>query len=215
MDLSATVSAPRGRLRIGLPLIGAPFLPMLTDFQLAYPEISLELDFDNRKVDVIEEGYDPVIRSGSLVDSQLMARSLGSFGSVIVGTPASFTQYGVPATPADLMTHKCVHLRNRHTGKLLPWPLEQPSNAPELQLPSSVVCNTNESQLAFVLKGAGLSCVPDFAVEEALAEGAVTRVLDAYTARSSFHLLWPAGGHMPLKLRLFIDFMVEKALPRD
>lgn len=211
-ELSNSISSPRGRLRISLPLIGEPFLALLADFQIAYPDIELDLDFDNRKVDVIEEGFDAVIRSGNLEDSQMTARSLGSFGAVIVGTPEYFRRYGMPGTPSDLSAHRCVHLRNRHTGKLLSWNLAKAPDDPEPHLPPSVVCNTIASQLAFVLRGAGISYFPDFAVEDDIARGTLVTTLDALTTRkSSFHLLWPSGGHMPLKLRVFIDYVSGKS----
>jgi DNA-binding transcriptional LysR family regulator len=70
-ELSEASAVPKGRLRIGLPMIGEPFLPILAEFRRRYPEIELDLEFDNRKGDVIEEGYDAVVRSGDVEDSRI------------------------------------------------------------------------------------------------------------------------------------------------
>jgi DNA-binding transcriptional LysR family regulator len=75
-ELSQLSAVPKGRLRIGLPMIGEPFLPALAEFQRRYSEVELDLEFDNRKVDVIEEGYDAVIRTGDIEDSRLTTRLL-------------------------------------------------------------------------------------------------------------------------------------------
>ncbi len=104
-ELSQSTALPRGRLRIGLPMIGEPFLPVLAEFQKRYPEVELDLEFDNRKVDVIEEGYDAVVRSGDVEDSRLTSRMLGSFRMLLVGAPDYFAIHGRPAHPWELSAH--------------------------------------------------------------------------------------------------------------
>ncbi len=211
-ELSQSISVPQGRLRIGLPLIGEPFLSLLTDFKLAYPEIELDLEFDNRKVDVIEEGFDAVIRSGALPDSLLSARSLGSFRSMIAGTPAYFARNGMPRTPGDLKDHVCIHLRNRQTGKLLDWNLRESPEEAGFPIPKSVICNSNEARVHFVTRGVGIAYLSDFDVWKELKNGEVMAALAGYTGEvNTFHLLWPSGRHVPSKLRVFIDFMVARS----
>jgi DNA-binding transcriptional LysR family regulator len=209
-DLSNAVLIPQGRLRISLPLISEPFVPVLADFQLRFPLVELDLDFDNRKVDVIEDGYDAVIRSGELVDSRLNARYLGRFQSVLIGTPEYFAQHGTPTSPADLASHACIHFRMPHTGKLQPWDLraEGRNSAPEL--PVKLICNTNEARVGFALKGVGIAYMSDFTVRDAIANGTFVTVLDSYTTSpNTLHLLWPSGRNIAPKLRAFIDFMSE------
>uniref|UniRef100_UPI003F9A9B3B LysR family transcriptional regulator n=1 Tax=Pseudomonas sp. TaxID=306 RepID=UPI003F9A9B3B len=78
-EFSQTTTAPSGRLKISLPLVDKPFLPVLAQFKKAYPAIDLDLTFDDRRVDVIEEGYDAVIRSGEVPDSSLTSRHIGTY----------------------------------------------------------------------------------------------------------------------------------------
>jgi DNA-binding transcriptional LysR family regulator len=210
-ELSQTSSTAQGRLRVSLPLLGEPFLSVLADFQLAYPDIELDLDFDNRKVDVIEEGFDAVVRSGDLPDSRLNARALGSFRMLLVGSPDYFARHGTPCSPDDIAQHTCIRFRMPYTGKLQEWSLQPSTHGPEPRFPTQVICNTNEARLYFARRGVGIAYISDFTVREALKEGSLVTVLDDYTtATNSFHLLWSSGRLATPKLRAFIDFMSER-----
>jgi DNA-binding transcriptional LysR family regulator len=218
-ELSEASTVPKGRLRIGLPMIGDPFLPILAEFQKRYPEIELDLEFDNRKVDVIEDGYDAVVRSGDVEDSRLTSRPLGCFRTILVGTPDYFARHGKPMHPRELSTHACIQFRMPNTGKLQAWQLRREVDEPELQLATRLTCNTNEARLHFALAGLGIAYMAEFSVRDALDAGTLVRVLDEYaTERNSFQLLWPSGRHVTPRLRAFIDFIgehvpLEKAHP--
>ena len=207
-ELSQTTRVPTGRLRIGLPMISEPFLLTLAAFQKRYPEVELDLDFDNRHVDVIDEGYDAVIRSGSIDDSRLTSRTLGSFQMWLVGSPDYFARRGTPQHPSDLLEHDCIQFRMPNTGRLQTWQLRQEPGAPELGLGRRITCNTNEARRCFALEGVGIAYMSDFTVKDALQTGSLVRVLDQYTVeQNTFRLLWPSGKHMTPKLRAFIDFV--------
>jgi DNA-binding transcriptional LysR family regulator len=209
-ELSEAAALPKGRLRIGLPMIGEPFLPVLADFQRRYPEVELDLDFDNRNVDVIEEGYDAVVRSGEVEDSRLTSRRLGSFRMLLVGTPEYFERHGKPAHPRELAEHACIQFRMPNTGKLQTWQLRCGPGEPEVQPATALTCNTNEARLCFALEGLGIAYMSDFSVRDALNAGTLVSVLDAYTTdHNVFQLLWPSGRHITPKLRAFIDFVSE------
>ena len=209
-ELSEASAIPKGRLRIGLPMIGEPFLSVLAEFQRSYPEIELDLDFDNRKVDVIEEGYDAVVRSGDVEDSRLNSRRLGRFRMLLVGAPSYFERCGKPQHPRELAEHACIQFRMPNTGKLQVWRLRRDTNEPETQLATVVTCNTNEARLCFALEGLGIAYMSDFTARDALKDGRLVTVLDEYTTdHNTFHLLWPSGRHITPKLRAFIDFISE------
>jgi DNA-binding transcriptional LysR family regulator len=209
-ELSEAASLPKGRLRIGLPMIGEPFLPVLADFRRCYPEVELDLDFDNRNVDVIEEGYDAVVRSGEVEDSRLTSRRLGGFRMLLVGTPEYFARRGKPAHPRELAEHACIQFRMPNTGKLQTWQLRCESGEPEPQPATALTCNTNEARLCFALEGLGIAYMSDFSVRDALNAGTLVTVLDEYTTdHNVFQLLWPSGRHITPKLRAFIDFVSE------
>ena len=91
-------------------------------FMRAWPEVQLDLDFSDRLVDVIQEGFDAVVRTGHPSDSRLMSRNVGRFKLKIVASPDYLARFGVPDTPNDLVHHQCLHQRSPSTGKLRSWP---------------------------------------------------------------------------------------------
>ena len=213
-ELSQAASGPRGRLRVSLPLVSTLVLPVLADFMREYPEIELDLDFSDRLVDVIEEGFDAVVRTGEPADSCLSARKLGHFEQTLVASPDYLQRRGTPETPADLLGHACLHYRFPHTGKLQTWPLRMDESEPALQLPTSMICNNIETRLCFALRGRGITCLPDFSVREHLAEGRLLRVLEPYVQRRDvFYVLWPASRHPSPKLRALVDYLGERIFP--
>src|SRR5207244_5198629 len=111
LELSQTHEAPRGTLRVSLPLVGMLMMPTLVAFIRAYPEIILDLDFSDRVVDVIEEGFDAVVRFAEDGDSRLMTRALGTYRRRLVAAPAYLAAKGVRLVPEDLNAHACPHNR--------------------------------------------------------------------------------------------------------
>lgn len=210
-ELTLTAGIPHGRLRVSLPLVSSLVLPILADFMQQYPAVELDLDFADRKVDVVEEGFDAVVRTGELSDSRLSARLLGTFRIALAGAPDYFAQHGMPQKPADLEHHTCLHYRYPNTGKLEVWPLRREPDAPEVRLPTSMICNNIETRLCFALRGRGITCLPDFAIRDAVRDGRLVTILDEYVERTvAFRVLWPASRHMTPKLRVFIDFLVQR-----
>lgn len=216
LALSQATSAPRGRLRVSLPLISSLLLPTLSDFMLQYPDIELDLDFSDRLVDVIDEGFDAVVRTGEPSDSRLTMRKLGTFHTTLVASPDYLRQRGIPQQPADLVAHNCLHYRYPHSGKLEIWPLRLRPGEAEPLLPTSMICNDIETRVFFALSGLGIACLPDFSVREALASGSLCRLLEDYVDRRvNLHILWPSGRQVSPRIRVFIDFLTARLFPAE
>lgn len=210
LELSETRLAPQGRLRVSLPLVGMLVMPALTAFMHRYPAIELDVDFSDRLVDVIEEGFDAVMRTGEPADSRLMSRALGTYRLQLVASPAYLARRGIPEVPSDLQQHACLQHKFPSTGKFEPWPLLREPGGRELQLPASMVCNTSAALLDVALADLGIASLPDFMVREALAQGRLVNVLARYVEhQGTFRLLWPSSKHQAPKLRVFVDFMLE------
>lgn len=210
LEFSHRAEAPRGRLRVSLPLVSSLVLPVLADFMRAYPDVQLDLNFTDRIVDVIDEGFDAVVRTGPLSDSRLSAHCLGTFRLLLVASPAYLAQHGTPAVPADLLDHVCLHYRFPNTGKLESWPLRRADDEPEIALPISMICDNIDTRLCFALRGLGIACLPAFSVTQALADGSLCTILDEHVERSiALNVIWPSGRNLPPKLRVFIDFLHE------
>lgn len=211
LELSEATATPRGRLRVSLPLVSSLVLPVLGDFMREYPQIELDLDFTDRMVDVIEEGFDAVVRTGEPTDSRLSSRRLGAFQLMLVATPDYLTRRGTPRLPADLLQHACLHYRFPNTGKLEAWPLRLPRGATDMVLPTSMICNNIETRVCFALQGLGVACLPDFAIREPLADGRLVQVLVDHVERTGvFHVLWPASKHPSPKVRALVDFLCAR-----
>lgn len=202
--LQSAVAMPRGRLRVSLPVIGYRFLlPMLPAFRARYPEIELELDFSDRMVDVVEEGFDIVIRSGALEDSPLVARRLGPFRFLLVAAPAYLAARGTPQQPADLAQHACLRYQFATSGKIEDWKLQ---GLPE-RLPTALVCNNMEAMRGAAIAGMGIAWMPDFLAHDALARGDLVQVLATQPReQGQFSALWPSSRQLSPKVRAFVDF---------
>jgi DNA-binding transcriptional LysR family regulator len=215
VEFSQTSSTPHGRLKISLPMVNEPFLPVLARFKTAYPAVDLDLTFDDRRVDVIEEGYDAVLRAGDVPDSSLTSRLLGGYQMILVGSPDYFQQHGTPQRPVDLLQHACIQFRFPNTGKLQVWPLRGQNQDIDLQLPTSMVCNNLEARICFAVQGIGIAYLPDFAIKQSLENGQLIRILDDCSHAEVYRIMWPSGKHPALKLRVFIDFLKEHLFPEQ
>jgi DNA-binding transcriptional LysR family regulator len=212
IELSQTHEAPRGTLRVSLPLIGILMMPTLVAFMRAYPEIMLDLDFSDRVVDVIEEGFDAVVRFAEIGDSRLMSRALGTYRRRLVAAPAYLAAKGVPLIPDDLKAHACLHHKFPTSGRLERWPVLHAGG--ETELPRTAVASTTEPLIYMAEQGLGIAYLPDFAIGRQLREGLLVTVLDDYTDRSGpLRVLWSSSRHLSRKLRVFVDFLAANLVP--
>jgi len=210
MELAQSRDAPRGKLRVSLPILNPVTVPALCAFMRAYPEIELDLDFNDRTVDIIEEGFDVVLRAGEVSDSRLMSRMVGEFRLRLVASPDYLAQRGIPCVPEDLVKHACLHHRYATSGKLERWPLRRNGEDVDMLLPAAAVANTIEPLIAMAEQGLGIACLPENALQRQLEDGTLRTVLDEYVEHSGpFRLLWPSSRYPSPKLRAFVQFMAQ------
>jgi len=210
LEFAQTKGAPRGKLRVSLPLIGMLMMPTLGRFMLAYPEIELDMEFTDHLVDVIDGGYDVVVRSGHGVDSRLKARKLGTYWLEVVGSPKYLKRAGLPSTPEDLVAHACLHHKYPTSGKIQRWPFARSATGVDVALPITAVASTVEALVALAEQGVGITCVPDFAVRQQVADGSLAIVLaDHIDHTGIFRALWPTSRYLAPKVRVFVDFLAE------
>ena len=214
LELSQTHEAPRGTLRVGLPLVGMLMIPTLAAFMRTYPEIMLDLDFSDRIIDVIEEGFDAVVRFADAGDTRLMSRALGTYRRRLVAAPAYLAAKGVPKTPDDLKAHACLHHRFPTSRRFEQWPLPPEQAGVEIELPKTAVASTLEPLIHLAEQGLGIAYLPDFAIGRQLREGLLVTVLDDYSDRSGpLRVLWPSNRHLAPKVRAFVDFLAANLVP--
>lgn len=209
-ELSEVAGTPRGRLRVSTPQLLGLMMPTLDLFMQNYPDIALDVDLSDRMVDVIEEGFDAVIRTGEQHDSRLTARRLGSCRQVMVASPEYLAQRGVPSHPRELAQHSCLLHKFPATGKLERWPFVLPAEEPEPVLRERLTCNTIEALTYAVKQHKGIAFLPTFIVRDELASGQLVTVMDEFLDKTvTFWVLWPASRYASPKLRVFIDFLQQ------
>jgi DNA-binding transcriptional LysR family regulator len=213
-ELASTTTSPQGRLRVSLPLVSGLMWPVLSAFASHYPQIELDLDFSDRLVDVVDEGFDAVVRTGDLSDSRLMSKRLGISCFVCVGAPRYFERYGTPERPEDIARHACLLHRIPSTGLLEKWRLRRGDEDVDMRPAASMTSNHLETLRHMAIQGHGIAYLPDFAVRPALDRRELVTVLDEWSGSSStFWLLWPSNRQVLPRVRAFVDFMAEHLFP--
>ncbi|GAU85890.1 LysR family transcriptional regulator [Bosea sp. BIWAKO-01] len=210
--LARTMDVPRGRLRVSTPIVSYHLLlPVLPEFMARYPEIEVDLDFNDRLVDLIDEGVDVAIRSGELPDSRLMTRTLRPFQMLLCAAPSYLERHGKPECPRDLDGHLGIRFRYPNSGKVQAWPLTLVAGEAELRTRTVLTCNNMEALRGATVAGLGIGCMPDFLVRDPLARGELLTLLDdRIDAPGHFSLIWPSNRNLSPKVRVFVDFIGER-----
>jgi DNA-binding transcriptional LysR family regulator len=209
---------PKGTLRVNAPVsfgmhcLAQPF----ARFAERYPEVTLEVEFDDRMVDVVQEGYDVVIRIATLPDSSLIARKLGDVEILYCASPVYLARQGTPMRPEAMRQHMHIEY-SRHPDSLWRY-LAPDGRTGSVNLPGHFKANNAEMMRAAALQGLGLTRLPDFMVHDDLAAGRLVRVLPEYRTHPPRHIyaLFSQKRHLSARTRAFIDFMSEtfaKGLP--
>jgi len=208
-ELSSISAVPGGKLRVSMPDMPLFFVPIIGTFMERYPAVTLELDFSDRLVDVVDEGFDVVFRVANLADSRLTARLLGNCAMNLVASPAYLEQHGVPSCIEELAEHICIHYRYPSSGKTEPWPLAETA-ARQPVFNTSLVCNSTELNLGLALQGKGIAFMARFLIDDHLKSGQLATVLEGIVEQNyRMHLVWPTRKHMPPRLRAFISHVAE------
>jgi DNA-binding transcriptional LysR family regulator len=211
LELLGAIELPRGRLRVSLPLASGLLLPLICDFMEQYSDVELDLNFTNRNVDLIEEGFDLAIRVGALDDSRLMARRCTAFRLILVASPEYIARRGRPNKASDLSNHDCLHFRFVRSGTVFKWPISAVPGAPDIRLPTRLTTNENMMLIQAAKQGLGIACVPDFTVREALASGTLCTFLEREVSQEIvWWAVWPASPHTSPKLSVFVDFLSQR-----
>ena len=211
---SGAQAAPTGTVRISLPTPYAHHrvLPLLPAFRAAHPGIRLDVHVDNRNIDFAADGFDLAVRARALPDSGLVARALEDASLVVVATPAYLRRHRTPKTLTDLAAHDCIRFLLPSTGQPVDWLFQE--DGVDLQLPvdGGLVCAQDLlAAVTLARHGGGLLQTYRFLVEEDLARGTLKEVLARYAGRSRpISLVYPAQRHMPLRVRVLIDFLLAR-----
>ncbi len=200
---------PRGVLRVNAPMsFGQLHLgPVLSDFLERFSGVHVDMTMTDRRIDIVEEGYDIAIRVGALADSSLVARTLASSRRVVCAAPAYLARHGEPHIPADLSGHNCLrHVSMRGAEE---WPFSGPEREITVRVAGSLTVNNGDMLRLAALAGSGLALLPTFIVGPDLAAGQLRAVLRQYESPPHpISALYAAGRPVAAKVRAFIDHLV-------
>lgn len=213
-NASSQRGEPSGLLRITLPQLAASMLvmPYLPEFHARYPELKLEMFTDDRFADLVLDNFDAGIRMQRMLQKDMVAVPIDHGQQhVVVASPDYLAQHGQPETPQELQQHDCMRYRFPGSGKLEPWYFSNGTEHLTLEVNERLIFNENQLLKDAAIAGLGLTQRFRAAVHQELQSGQLREVLQDFSnVAPGFFIYFPAGRHMPLKLRAFIDFMREK-----
>lgn len=209
--VSSLQDAPRGTLRLNTPMsFGLLHIaPALPAFLERYPELSVDMNLDDRKVDLVEEGFDLAIRISELPDSSLVARRLGPCRHVVCASPAYLQRHGIPRTPDDLRMHNIIAYKLQQSAN--DWHFLTPDGQPvSVTVSGSVQMNNSLAVREALLGNVGITRTPTFVVGPDIKAGKLQVVLSNYQSLEiSIYVVYPQRRHLSPKVRAFIDFMAD------
>lgn len=201
---------PRGRLKINAPMsFGMLHLgPILPGFLQSHPKVDIDLSLNDRRVDLIDEGFDLAVRIGALDDSNLIARKLARCSFVCAASPAYLKKRRKPVLPDDLKHHNC--LRYTLARATSEWQFRQGNQARTVTVSGRMTGNNGDVLRQAAISGEGIIYQPRFLMDDALANNELTTLLDDWeTADIDIFAVYPESRHVSSKLRVFIDFLVS------
>ena len=203
-------ACPTGKLKVNAPMsFGTQFLTRpIAAFAEQYPEVELEIEFNDRWTDVVGEGFDVVIRIGSLEDSTLIARKLAPCPIILCAGKKLIEKYGLPESVEQLSDYPGI-IYNMHTQKE-EWRHRDNNDVIGTQtLNRNFAANTAEMQLEACLRGLGISLLPAFSADAYLKSGELVALLPEYTTypEPGIYAMYPQNRYLSTRTRLFVDWL--------
>lgn len=199
-----------GRLRIDMPSAMAKnrILPRLPEFLAQHPQLQLEISSTDRRVDLIREGFDCVIRVGKLTDSSLIARRLGTLELLNYASPAYLERFGVPQSLDDLTRHHLVHYTPTLGAKSTGFEFVQNNEHKTIAMQGNITVNNSDAYQAACLAGFGIAQIPRIGAQEYVAQGRLVELLTNHRAEPMpVSLLYPNRRNLVRRVQVFMDWV--------
>ncbi|WP_164002330.1 LysR family transcriptional regulator [Pyxidicoccus caerfyrddinensis] len=215
---SAQPGEVTGRVRLSVPSLAVPFIikPLLPRLLARHPKMEVEVNVQNRFVDIVAEGLDAGIRMDESIERDMVqVRLYGAARFVVVASPAYLERRGTPETPKDLLTHDCICIRSETTGGHYQWELERGKQSWRIPVRGPIATNNGELIRDMAEAGMGLAYLFEPQLEAELRRGALRVVLEPYAAHvSGLFLYFPSRAQVSPALRAFVDVAREDAAQR-
>lgn len=208
--------ALRGRLRIDMPNGFAKHLliPRLPEFLREHPQLEIELSVTDRKVDLIREGFDCVLRIGAIEDQSLIARALGQFRIINCVSPAYVARYGMPRGVEDLRSHQLIHYVGTLGAKSAGFEYFDGSSYRNVEMPGAITVNSVEAYEASCIAGLGIIQAPAVGMERLLADGTLVEVLQDLRAEPMpVSLVYAHRRNLSRRVQVFMAWIAQALQP--
>lgn len=205
-------SHPTGLLKISTPsLFGRKVvMPVIGELTLRYPELRIEAVMTDRLVDIVDEGFDALLRTGEIQDQRLIARALPPLRWVTVAAPAYLARFGTPHSIDDLQHHHCITVRNLRNGRMVDWQFMQGGKVQDVSVEGRLIFDIGDGMVDAAVGGFGIAQVMDFAVRDELADGRLVPLLEAFAGRSrGISLVYPPSRQYSPKLMAFAQALAN------
>jgi DNA-binding transcriptional LysR family regulator len=202
---------PRGNIRIGLPLsYGLKRLaPLLLDFSRRNPEVSLDMDYSDRRINLIEEGIDLSVRITRRLEAGDVARRLGTARLQVVAAPEYLDRHGRPEHPAELANHLCLGYTSAGSSQV--WQFIVDGQLESFHVHSRLNANNGDVLTEAAAQGLGITCQPDFIGESYLQSGRLETILAAFPMPElGIYAMLPSNRHVPHRIRVLMDYLAER-----
>ena len=212
-SISNMATSLQGNLLISVPRdFGLLYIsPNLPKFIELHPNLHVEIEFEDKRVDLVAEGYDLALRIGYMQDSSLVARKISSSPMHFVASPSYLEARGIPLTPDDLEYHQ--GLLYKSSLNQVHWQSTKANQIQRYKIQSKVVSNNGMALLEMTKAGLGISNSPSFFVKDALASGELIEILSEYKQKPlDIYVVYPNRRHLPAKVRAFIEFLASLGL---
>jgi len=210
-DVAEERASVRGNIRMGLPLtFGLKRLaPLLLEFAEAHSEVAFDMDFTDRRVNLIEEGFDVSVRITGRLNPGDVVRRLGSCTLMAVASPEYLARHGTPRTPAELAGHECLgYTDDPNPGA---WQFTVGERLETVHVRCRVNGNNGDVLVAGAARGLGITLQPDFIVAPYLEDGRLVQILGEFSTQElGVYALLPSGRYLPYRVRVLIDFLAER-----
>ena len=207
---SEQTSKPQGKLSISAPTsFGILHLKeALPQYIKKYPQLQISLNLADRFIDVVEEGFDLVLRIAALEDSSLIARKIAPCKRVFCASADYLKQNGTPKVPQDLAVHHCLIYSNEL--KLDTWALHGPNGVESIRVNGPIIADNGDIIRSSAIAGLGIALLPTFIVGPDLCEGRLQQVLPDYCPPEiSIYAVFPSHRYLSAKVRTFVDYLSE------
>ncbi|ECC8732899.1 LysR family transcriptional regulator [Salmonella bongori] len=195
------------RLTLSEHALHSTVWPALQPFLQSWPDVNVEMSIDNRLMDIVEGRYDAGVRLGEQIAKDMVAVRIGpDWRMVVVGAPDYFARHGVPATPHDLQHHDCINMRMPTLGGLYAWEFSRNGQELRVRVEGRLIFNNLGSRISAAGAGMGLAFVPEDTVGQAVAEGKLVKVLEAWCEPfPGYYLYYPSRKQHTAAFALLID----------